>query len=90
MGAVGDSAFNIEGFQRWATGNLVDNRNRGIFAEWMVGDALDCIGPDAYRVEWDSFDLQYGDVKVEVKASGYSVTWNPNNATIPKFTIAGQ
>jgi uncharacterized protein YjbI with pentapeptide repeats len=89
VGAVGDSAFNIEGFQRWATGNLVDNRNRGIFAEWMVGEALDCIGPDAYRVEWDSFDLLYGDVKVEVKASGYSQTWNPDNPTIPKFTIAG-
>ena len=25
------------GFSRWATGNLVDNRNRGIFAEWLVG-----------------------------------------------------
>ena len=90
MGVVGDSGLNIEGFRRWATGNLADNRNRGIFAEWMVGDALGCIDPDTYRVEWDSFDLQHGDVKVEVKASGYSVTWNPNNATIPKFTIAGQ
>ena len=80
----------VEGFQRWATGNLADNRNRGIFAEWMVGQALDCIDTDAYRVEWDSVDLLYGETKVEVKASGYSVTWNPDNATVPKFTISGR
>ena len=79
----------VEGFQRWAIGNLADNRNRGIFAEWMVGQALDCIKTKAYRVEWDSVDLLYGETKVEVKASGYSVTWNPNSATVPKFTISG-
>ena len=82
--------MDIEGYQRWATGNLVDNRNRGVFAEWMVGKSLDCIDADASRVEWDSFDLLYGEVKVEVKASGYSQTWNPHNATVPKFTISGR
>ena len=43
-----------------------------------------------FWVEWDSFDLLYGDLKVEVKASGLSQTWNPHNATVPKFTISGQ
>ena len=88
--AMGKTSIDINGFQKWATGNLVDNRNRGIFAEWMVGEALDCIDGDDFRVEWDSYDLRYGDIKVEVKASGLSQTWNPDNATIPRFTITGQ
>ncbi len=87
---MGKALIDINGFQKWATGNLVDNRNRGIFAEWMVGEALGCIKPKAFRVEWDSYDLLYGEMKVEVKASGLSQTWNPDNATIPKFTITGQ
>ena len=89
VAAMGKASIDINGFQKWATGNLVDNRNRGIFAEWMVGEALGCIKPKAFRVEWDSFDLLYGDLKVEVKASGYSQTWNPHEATVPKFTISG-
>ena len=40
------------GFSRWATGNLVDNRNRGIFAEWLVGQALGVIEADDVRTEW--------------------------------------
>jgi hypothetical protein len=85
--AMGKTSIDINGFQKWATGNLVDNRNRGIFAEWMVGEALGCIDGDDFRVEWDSFDLLYGDLKVEVKASGLSQTWNLHNATVPKSTI---
>jgi len=87
---MGETFLNIDGYQRWATGNLVDNRNRGIFAEWMIGQALDCIPPDTCRVEWDSYDLLYRDTKVEVKASGLSQTWNPHNPTTPRFTITGQ
>ena len=90
VGLMGGKSLNIDGFQEWATGNFVDNRNRGIFAEWMVGEALDCIDGADFRVEWDSFDLLYGDLKVEVKASGLSQTWNLHNATVPKFTISGQ
>jgi len=90
VAAMGKASIDINGFQKWATGNLVDNRNRGIFAEWMVGEALDCIDGADFRVEWDSFDLLYGDLKVEVKASGYSQTWNLHKATVPKFTITGQ
>jgi hypothetical protein len=30
----------LDSFQQWATGDLVDNRTQGIFAEWLVGQAL--------------------------------------------------
>ena len=45
-------------FQRWATGNLVENRNRGIYGEWLVGQALGVIGDDEVRQDWDAVDLR--------------------------------
>ena len=48
-----DLGLDIESFGRWAAGNLVDNRNRGIFAEWLVGQALEAIDEGEFRQEWD-------------------------------------
>ncbi|MDE2940070.1 MAG: hypothetical protein OXR67_14330 [Chloroflexota bacterium] len=75
-------------FQDWALGNLTENRNRGLFAEWLVGEALGVIKDGDARVEWDGFDLRYGDVNVEVKTSGLSQSWNPNSRSTPRFDIA--
>ena len=83
-----NSGLDIEGFYRWAMGDLVDNRNRGIFAEWLVGQALGAIGDGKVRQEWDAYDLLYGKVKVEVKASGRSQTWNLYEPSTPSFNIA--
>ena len=47
----------IEGFHSWAMGNLVENRNRGIYAEWLVGQALEVIMDDEVRQEWDAYYL---------------------------------
>lgn len=69
-------------------GNLVENRNRGIFAEWLVGQALGVICDGDVRQEWDAYDLLYGEVKVEVKASGLSQTWNLYEPSKPNFNIA--
>ncbi|MXZ86920.1 MAG: hypothetical protein F4129_14610 [Acidimicrobiia bacterium] len=85
---VGERELDIEGFYRWAMGDLVDNRNRGIFAEWLVGQALGAISDDDVRHEWDAYDLLYGKVKVEVKASGHSQTWPQDHPSKPRFDIA--
>ena len=82
-----DPPPDIDGFRNWALGNLVDNTIRGWFAEWLVGQALGVIGDGDTRVEWDSVDLRYGDLKVEVKASGLSQSWNRENRSIPNFRI---
>jgi hypothetical protein len=87
IGAMSDESVN---FERWATGNLVDNRNRGIFAEWLVGQALGVIGDDDVRKEWDAVDLRFGDLTVEVKASGLSQTWNLLVPSTPRFGIHRQ
>ena len=82
--------MDISGFHRWAAGNLVDNRNRGIFAEWLVGQALRVIDPGEVRKEWDAVDLRYRGMGVEIKASGLSQTWNPANTYTPRFDIHKQ
>lgn len=84
----GESGLDIEGFYRWAMGDLVDNRNRGIFAEWLVGQALGVINECDVRREWDAYDLLYGEVKVEVKASGLDQTWPQDQPSKPNFNIA--
>lgn len=80
----------LESFQQWASGNLVDNRTRGIFAEWLVGQALGCIEPGAHRQEWDAIDLRYRGLGIEVKASGRNQGWNPSGQSTPRFGIAPQ
>ena len=77
-------------FQRWAAGNLVDNRNRGIFAEWLVSQALDAIGETDVRKEWDAVDVRFGGLAIEVKASGLSQTWNQSASSTPRFDVAPQ
>ncbi len=71
-------------------GNLVDNDIRGTFAEWLVGRALGCISDSDMRQGWAAYDLLYGDVKVEVKASGRSQSWNLHQPSRPIFDIAAR
>lgn len=69
-------------------GDLVDNRNRGIFAEWLVGQALGAIEEEGVRHEWDAYDLLYKKkIKVEVKTSGRSQTFGSGQASNPRFDI---
>ncbi len=79
--------LDIDCFRNWALGDLVDNTTRGWFAEWLVGKALGIIGDGDTRVEWDSVDLRYGDLTIEVKASGRSQSWNRQNRSTPSFGI---
>ena len=83
-----DDGLDIRRFRRWAVGNLVDNDTRGTFAEWLVGRALGCISDGDMRQGWVAYDLLYGEVKVEVKASGLSQSWNLLQPSKPIFDIA--
>ena len=84
-----DFGLDVESYCRWAAGNLVDNRNRGVFAEWLVGQALEALGGSEFRQEWNPWDLDYRDKRIEVKASGLSQSWNPDQASKrPTFDIA--
>ncbi len=81
------SKLDLNDYYKWASGNLADNRNRGIFAEWLVGKALNTLQEEDTRVEWDGVDLRYKNLGIEIKASGRSQTWDPQTATVPRFGI---
>ena len=84
-----DRPLDISSFQQWAIGNLVENRNRGIFAEWLVGQALpQALDGHEFRREWDPWDLQYRRARIEVKASGRSQSWDPLRPSKPSFGVA--
>ena len=40
------------------------------------------------RKEWDSVDLRYRDITIEVKAAGLSQSWSLHSRSSPKFNIA--
>ena len=63
----------VQDFWRWAYSNINDNASRGRFAEYLVCAALGCA--DGTRNEWESYDILWQDIKVEVKSSAYIQTW---------------
>ena len=80
----------IKGFHAWAAGDLVENRNRGLFAEWLVGHAIGVIDSGSHRLEWDAVDHRYRGLGIEVKSSGRTQTWAPDHESTPRFGIAPQ
>jgi hypothetical protein len=72
-------------FWRWAYSDVLSNRNRSIFAEYIVGVALGVV--DKPRVEWDSVDLGYRDFKIEVKSSAYCQSWRQKKPSTIRFSI---
>jgi hypothetical protein len=60
-------------FWSWAYSNILTNITRGLFAEFLVGMALEAV--EGSRTEWDSYDLCYGGAHIEVKSSAYLQSW---------------
>ena len=59
--------------------------NRGVFAEFLVGQGLGC-ALDRARQSWDDFDLCTPEgTKVEVKSTGQFQSWG-SESTRPVFT----
>lgn len=72
-------------FWRWAYSDVLSNRNRSVFAEFLVGAALGCLG--APRVEWDAADLVYRGFRIEVKSSAFCQSWHQQRPSIVRFGI---
>lgn len=75
-------------FRRWALTDLALNINRGKFAEWLVGKALGVMVPDSYQIGWASYDLDYGDYKIEVKSSARGQSWPQSRPSAVSWGIA--
>lgn len=73
-------------FWRWAYSDVIDNAERGAFAEYLVACALGII--DKVRKNWDKYDLLSPEgITIEVKASGYLQSWGQNKLSAIGFGI---
>ena len=64
----------IQDYWRWAYSDLIDNASRGVFAEWLVAQALG-LPTSTPRAVWDNFDLTYEGHRIEVKSCAYHQAW---------------
>lgn len=83
---LGLTEVKLGDFWSWAYSDLLSNTVRPLFAEFLVGYALDLI--DSPRVEWNFIDFCYKGLKIEVKSSGYLQSWNTTNTSKVIFDIA--
>lgn len=79
--------FKLVDFWQWNQSDLIENRNRGILAEFIVMKALGIKGRT--RLEWDAFDLETEEgVKIEIKSAAYIQAWKQANYSTISFGIA--
>lgn len=77
--------LNKQEFLDWAYDDLFTNTTRGVLAEYIVATALGIT--KTKRREWDQYDLQFGDVGVEVKSAAYVQAWPQARSSEIKFSI---
>jgi hypothetical protein len=74
-------------FWRWSNSDLLSNAARGIFAEFIVANALG-IEIMVPREEWATYDLKTkDDITIEVKSAAYLQSWNQTKLSEIKFGI---
>ncbi len=82
---LGLSHVTVTDFWSWAYSDILSNRNRAVFAEFIVGYLLDAL--DAPRIEWDAVDLRYRGKTLEVKSAGYIQSWPQKRLSRVSFNI---
>lgn len=79
--------FSIVDFWIWNQSDLIENRNRGILAEYLIKQALGI--ESSTRLEWDSFDFKTKEnVKIEVKSAAFIQAWEQTKLSSIRFDIA--
>jgi len=79
--------ISIVDFWKWNQSDLIENRNRGILAEFIVKSALNI--DTITRLEWDAYDLESADnCKIEIKSAAYIQAWDQDKLSTIKFDIA--
>ena len=82
------SGFDLSGFWSWSTSDLLSNATRGVLAEYVVAQALEAVGTEDVRTEWDAYDLVTPEgLKVEVKSSAFVQSWDQKTYSRPVFSI---
>lgn len=83
---IGTDNLTVGDFWIWAYSDILSNRNRSIFAEFLVGSALEVL--DKPRLEWDAVDLRYNGKKIEVKSAAYIQSWKQSRLSTISFDIS--
>ncbi|QCX38653.1 hypothetical protein FF125_09490 [Aureibaculum algae] len=79
--------FKLNDFWIWNQSNLIENRTRGILAEFIVKKALDI--KEGVRIEWDCYDLiTENGIKIEIKSAAYIQSWKQKKYSTIQFGIA--
>ena len=60
-------------FWAWAYSDIDTNVTRAVYAEWLVGTALGCVG--GIRPSWTPWDLDHAGAKIEVKSTSCMPNW---------------
>ncbi len=91
----GDESFYLQGnstgctlgdYWRWASSDLLNNRQRGIIAEFIVATAFGVT--DTPRLEWGWYDvLTREGKKIEVKSAAYYQSWPQRKPSSIQFDI---
>jgi hypothetical protein len=89
----GANGTKLVDFWRWAYSDMIfGNTNRGYFGQFLVGTALGVTEKEC-MLEWDSWDLNYGEWKIEVKTKGMvrttqkPVKWKPSFSIEPTLLV---
>jgi len=78
--------FNVLSFWQWSSSDLLNNRLRGILAEYIIASALDLL--DTPREEWDAYDLlTKSGLKIEIKSASYLQSWEQDDFSKIVFGI---
>lgn len=81
-----DLGFTLNEFWSWNQSNLIENRTRGILAEFIVKQALDI--RLEHRIEWDNFDLiSTTGKRIEIKSAAYIQSWEQRAYSKISFAI---
>ncbi len=76
----------LSDYWRWAHSTLLDNAERGAFAEYLVKIAVG--DQSETRINWDKYDILSPEgIKIEVKASGYIQSWHQERLSTISFSI---
>lgn len=83
---ISSTTQTLADYWRWAHSNLIDNAERGAFAEYLVHIAMQSTEPA--RINWDRFDVKSPEgIAIEVKTSGYIQSWAQTRPSSISFSI---
>ena len=83
---INGTSLTLSDYWSWAHSDLVNNTERGIFAEFLVHKAMN--EDNNIRKDWTSYDvLSPEGIRIEVKSSGYIQSWHQEKLSAISFSV---